>query len=133
MNKVLWVATLSNGEVLYEEKGDYTTVSGALSPWNKLQEHLTESNSKITALGLYTEDGRRFNLPSTETNPKFNEFSKASIPVSYRMFRKVGADITGGTVGAQEKYTVVEATYEDGRRLQIWVDEKGITSWAIIV
>ena len=134
MTQIKWVASLSNGETLYEGKGDYKKVSGELSPWQKLKQHLDNENLRITSLALYSDDGRRFNLPSTGTNPKFRAFSQAEKPESYRFFRQVGVDVKNGQKENEEHFAVIQAEYADGKKLQVWVrDHKPHESWVLIV
>lgn len=134
MNKVLFIAGLSNGETVTEEKGNFTTIEGALSPWQRLLSYCADNGVEITSLSLYAKDGRRWNLPSAGKNPKFHAFAVASKPVSYKFFRKMGGDVnpTTGEVTAQEKYAVAEAVYEDGRTIQLWVDDISEVSWCLL-
>lgn len=129
---VLWSVSLSNGETLYEEKGAFQTIRGELSPWQRLLKYLSETNTVITSLSLYTKEGRRFNLPSNGANPKFKEFGLHVKPVFYKMFRKIGFDAQGGNRDVQDVYTVAEATYEDGKVLQVWVDNATHNCWTVI-
>lgn len=133
MHKAKWTVGLSNGETLHEEKGDFCTITGALSPWQRLLGHLAEAGATITSLSLYADDGRRWNLPSAGKAPKFKAFAEAPKPVSFRMFRKAGADLRqDGSVQEQDLFTVAEATYEDGKKLQVWVDEGTLNSWNLV-
>ena len=134
MKKVLWTVGLSNGENVYEEKGNFQTITGELSPWQRLLAYMKEKELRITSLSLYTSDGRRFNLPSAGRNPKFKAFSELPQPVAYKMFRKMGGDVMrGGEIENQDLYTVIEAEYEDGKKLQVWVDEETLNSWTLII
>ena len=134
MHKVLFTASLSNGENIYEEKGNFQTTPGALSPWQRFLAYLGETKLKITSLSLYTPDGRRWNLPSAGKNPKFREFAVIEQPVGYRMFRKMGGDaINTGEIINPDLYTVIEAQYAGGKKIQVWVDEKTLNSWSLIL
>jgi len=135
MKRVLFQASLSNGEQITEEKGNFQTIEGALSPWQRLLVYLKEKNATITSLSLHTKDGQRWNIPSAGNNPKFHAISVAPKPVRYDFFRKMGADVmdTNGTLANEEHYSVVEAEYEDGTKMQVWVDEKTCNSWSFIV
>ena len=130
-HKAKWIVGLDNGETHYEEKGLFTYIEGELSPWQRLLKYLAENRRNITSLGIYTEDGKRFNLPSRGKNPKFKAFVDADKPVSYRAFRRLGVDVQGENAGKEDLYTVAEATYEDGRTLQIWVDETTGNVWTL--
>jgi hypothetical protein len=130
--KTKWFASLSDGSTVYEEKGDFKTIKGELSPWQRLLKHL-DNGIKITSISLYTDDGKRFNLPSAGKNPKFKEFAEAPKPTSYNFFRKAGADIMNGKAESYEVYAVIEAIYPD-KKLQLWVSESNSNnSWAVIV
>ncbi|RKZ11024.1 hypothetical protein DRQ25_00765, partial [Candidatus Fermentibacteria bacterium] len=118
---------------LHEEKGEYTTIAGELSPWQRLLKHIQENNLTITSLSLCTKEGRRFHLPSAGNNPRFKAFVEAEKPASYKMFRQIGVDIMNGKAGSQELYTVIEAFYNENFGLQIWVCEKTGHSWSLIL
>lgn len=121
---VFWQVSLSNGETFQEGKGDYKVIEGELSPWQRLKRYIGDDTT-ITSLSLFTEDGRSFVLPSGGKNPKFHAFTEAENPVSYNFFRKLGGDVSiGGEVHVDELYNVIEAEYENGSRLQIWVDNE---------
>lgn len=133
MHKVQWIVGLSNGETITEGKGNFAEVTGELSPWQKLLAYVQEKGVTITSLSLYTADGKRWNLPSSGKNPKFHAFSIAKKPTGYKMFRKVGADIMNGKPVNEDLFTCAEAQFEDGSRLQIWVDESSEKSWTLIL
>jgi hypothetical protein len=140
MKKVLFTAGLSNGETVAEGKGNFEEIEGALSPWRRLVAYLEESKATITSLSLYTADGQRWHLPSAGKNPKFKEFADMPKPVSFRFFRKYGADTMGPNAGVEDRYTVIEATY--GKlvpcpdaptfKVQVWVDENTLKSWSAV-
>lgn len=138
IHNALWQVSLSSGETFYEEKGDYISVPGQLSPWQRLQKYIVETKTEITSLSLYTNDGRTFNLPSSGKNPKFRPFSVSKKPIDYNMCRYLGQDIriTGSkqeTIGSSDHFTVIEAIYPD-YKLQVWVDEKNTrNSWTLVV
>lgn len=131
MKTIKWFVSLSDGQTIYEEKGDYKTIEGELSPWQRLQKHL--DNKRITSLSLYTDDGKRFNLPSAGRNPKFKVFAEAEMPQGYNFFRCAGADIKNGKAQEYEVYAVAEAIYPN-KKLQIWVSESNPdNSWTVVV
>ena len=128
-----WTVSLNNGETLYEEKGDYRILAGEPSPWQRLQLYLLEKKLYITSLSIYTENGKRFNLPSAGKNPRFSAFKNTESPVSYTWFRNYGQEQGGLNAGREDHYATIEATYSDGRKLQIWVDDITNDSWSVIV
>lgn len=128
-----WTVSLNNGETLYEEKGDYRILAGELSPWQRLLAYLKEKNLHITSLSIYTEGGKRFNLPSAGKNPRFRAFIDSETPVSYKWFRSYGQEHGGLNAGREDHYATIEATYADGRCLQIWVDDVTNDSWSLTI
>lgn len=116
--KSKWKASLSNGETFYEDKGVYAFVLGEKSPWQKLLLYIKDNNLQITSLGIYTDDNRAFNLPSSGNNPKFSIFSQHAKPISFTMFKASAISVSGPN--DEENFIVVEANYEDGN-LQMWV------------
>lgn len=131
-HKVHWIVGLSNGETAHEYKGNYTVITDELSPWQRLKRYTEENGVHITSLSLGTDDGRRWHLPSAGKNPKFRAFT-AEQPVGYRMFRMAAQEVRKDGVGDWgDLYTCIEATYEDGRKLQVWVAEETGASWTMI-
>lgn len=136
MKKVLWTVGLSNGETIAEEKGNFQTVEGELSPWQKLLSYCAEKGVTITSLSLYTKDGMRWNLPSAGKNPKFGELQNLPKAVDFIMQRKIAqerrSDALDKDAGWVDKHTVAIAVFEDGRRLEVWVAEETLISWSIL-
>jgi len=134
MKKVLWTVGLSNGETLTEEKGNFQTIAGELSPWQRLKQYVTEKGVEITSLSLCTKDGMRWNIPSAGKNPKFHAFSEVEKPIDFKMFRKAAMDMKGGEEQKewQDVHSVIEAIYPDGRTLQVWVAEETLNSWTLM-
>lgn len=131
--KVLWQVGLSDGATIHEEKGNFQTIEGEPSPWQRLLAFCASQKVTITSLSLYTNDGRRWTIPSAGKTPKFKAFMDCEKPVSYRCYRKMGADMMAdGTTINEDRYTVIEATYADGHKLELWVDEKGENTWTMI-
>lgn len=114
-----WKVSLNDGSTHYEGKGNYLHLDGELSPWQRLVAHLEANNLHITSLGLYTSDGRTFNLPSAGNNPVFHAFSKSDKPLKYLCYRKVGLDVLGKNKSSN--FIVAEAQYAT-HSLQVWVD-----------
>lgn len=134
MNKVLFTASLSNGETIHEEKGNFQTITGELSPWQRLLAFCASQKATITSLALYTADGKRWNIPSAGKTPKFKAFADCEKPISYRFFRKIGADMRAdGTIENTDHFNVIEATYTDGKKIQVWVDDEGENSWTLLL
>ena len=135
LHTVRWSVSLSNGETIHEGKGEYEEKDGELSPWQKLLAHIAECGASITSLTLSTDSGATFALPSAGKNPKFKAFADAPKPASFRMFRKIGVDMdpSGKGLGEEDLYTVIEATYADDRKVQIWVDERTHNAWTLLV
>lgn len=82
--KVKFFVGLSDGSNVYEGKGEYDIDKA----WLKLQEHLETNVLKITSLGLYTDFGQTWNLPSNTRLPiiKLNNYiqkKKVHIKVAY--------------------------------------------------
>lgn len=109
------------------------TKAGELSPWQRLLAYVAEKDISITSVALYAPNGQRWNMPSAGKNPKFHAFSVAPQPVSYKMFRKIGGDVIGGEMVDPEVFTVAEATYKDGNKVQLWVDNKNMSAWVMWV
>lgn len=135
MHKVLFIAGLSNGETAAEEKGNYQTITGELSPWQRLQRYIADNGVEITSLSLYTRDGKRWTLPSITDRPKFHEFSTARKPVELKFFRKAAMEGNSPKelqeAPKTELHAVIEAQYDDGSKLQVWVDEETGNSWSL--
>lgn len=144
-HQVGFYAGLSNGETIYEGKGDWIDYQdGRSSPWQRLQTYLAENKVEIRSFGLYVFDAgeqypRTFNLPSLRANPEkirpnhaiaFN----APRPFDYHFFR--GLTRKQGSSGEMEPeslYTVAEAIYQ-GAKMQIWVDEANTKNcWTLLV
>lgn len=140
-HNVKFVVALSNGETIHEGKGEYEEHEGELSPWQRLLSHLIKERATVTSLGLYTDDGQRWNLPSMGEKPKFKAFDLAPKPLDFTLFRAIGADVAGYRLTPQEienlreydHFTVAEAVYAD-YKLQIWVSEHNPrVSWTLVV
>ena len=132
-SNIKWAVGLSDGTNAYEGKKEYRHIEGELSPWQRLLKYTEREGLEITSLSLYFE-GKRWNLPSKGSNPKFREFTTSDKPIGYKCFRKLGADILqGGGMENEELYTVAEAEYED-YKLQVWVlDKEPYPSWTVVV
>lgn len=139
---VLWKVSLDNGETFYENKGDYKSIPGKPSPWQRLQKYISDNKLEITSLSLYTDKGQTWQLPSAGSNPKFREFSNIEKPIDYDLSRKMARDtiVIRGKKGELKNkgtkvtswLTVASAIYPD-YELQIWVDEfNPRNSWTIL-
>lgn len=137
-----WKVSLSNGETLYEEKGNFkSSKEERFSPWKRLIlyiEELNENSEKpieITSIGIYTDDGRTFNLPSGGRVPKFHAFFTAKKPRAFNMFKASSSGISMRRGANREEYNfiVAEAIYDIGR-LQMWVEiNEGKNCWTLFV
>lgn len=126
--RVFFKVSLSNGENIYENKGDYLRIPGELPPWERLKQYISDSNLTITSLDLYTDEGNTFNLPSSGQNPKFKAFADSLKPSSYNFFRRAGSDYGKGW----EVYAVAEAIFSN-YILQMWVNNNNPdNSWVLI-
>jgi len=127
---VKWKVSLSNGETVYEGKGAYAVIPGEASPWNRLQQYITEQNLRISSLSLYTDANETFNLPSAGKNPRFHAFSLSGQPLSFNFFGVIGQDIN---TTEEEHYIVAEAKYETCT-LQLWVSNTlPRNCWSLVI
>jgi len=130
--KALWCASLSDGSTFQEGKGEFRIIEGQPSPFQRLLLFVSEGNLRVTSLSLYCGD-RHWSLPSAGRNPKFRAFENAPKPEAYRFFRTAGADSCGSRAGVTDRFAVVEAAYQDGSRMQLWVEDATLNSWAVRV
>lgn len=135
-HNVCWQVSLSNGETLFEEKGDYKWLPDVVSPWSRLMDYIVINGLEITSLALYTRDGKTYNLPSLGKNPKFQEFNKAQKPIDYQVSRKVSREMKFVDNVVQNTETVslytVASAFFNGYELQLWVDENNTKNcWVV--
>lgn len=133
MKKVLWSVGLSNGETFVEGKGNFAVIEGALSPWQRLLSYIAEKELVITSLSLITDYGQRWNMPSAGKNPRFRMLGNAKKPIMFRSFVAAASSIREGFKPEEELYIVAEAIFEDGLKMQTWVDNETLASWSIIL
>lgn len=120
----LFQASLSNGETLFEGRGDYQEIEGQPSPWQRLLLYLHKTKSHITSLAIYA-GGLRYMLPPIgKGGPRFRAFEHAERPVGLTFFRKLGQDVnaSGGAL-SEEIFAVAQAQYSDGTFIEIWVSD----------
>lgn len=134
---VKWQVSLSGGQTFFEGKGDFLEIEGQPSPWQRLLLFLARNSEKITSLSLYSDDGRRWNLPSSGSRPKFQAFERAEKPLGFSCFRKVGMDVlnTNESIKPDDSdwYTVAQAEFLDGF-LELWVNENDPRlTWALFL
>lgn len=128
---VQFIVSLSNGETIYEGKGDYTRLAGQPSPWMRLMHYIAVNKLTITSLNLYTPDGHVHKLPSIGNNPKFRAFTDVIKPIKYNFKRIIAKDIVPNA--QEEIFVVIEAIYLD-YVLSIWVsDNNPKQSWTLLV
>lgn len=120
---VKWYVSLSNGETFFEGKGDFRDFANMKSPWQRLIDYLIDHKVEITSLGLYTNSGKRFNLASAGSSPKFKNFENAKKPIDYQVERSVAREMSmaGGDAKVVDFYTVARAIYPT-YELQLWVN-----------
>ena len=118
----LFQVSLSNGETLFEGKGDYQEIEGQPSPWQRLLLHLRDTKAHITSLAIYA-DGNRYMLPSMgKGGPRFIAFQECDTPVGFSFFRKLGQDVNNDqSKGVEEIFAVAQAQFDDGTFLELWV------------
>ena len=135
MKKATFIASLSNGQTIYEGKGDFAQKVGELSPWQRLLSYVAEESLTITSLSITTPDGRRYNLPSASNSPKFHAFQNAPKPHEIDFSRRMAGNVMdNGKIEDEEHYAVLEARYEDGKKVQLWVAEaEPHHCWTLIV
>lgn len=132
MYRIRFIAGLSNGETVTEGKGLFAETTGELSPWRKLLSYCEQHGLTVTSLSLAAGDGRRWSLPSAGKNPKFKAFAEAEKPARYAFHRALGVDIIGAST-TSDGFHFIEAIYEDGRKLQVWVAERPPhANWSVV-
>lgn len=130
--KALWCASLSDGTTHFEGSGDFTEIPGGESPYLRLLSFVSANGLKITSLGLLnSEHGRHWHLPSVGRNPKFRAFDSCPKPSECRFFRMMGVDKKGKDAERVDLFSVIEATYQDGVRVQVWVEDGTLNSWTV--
>jgi hypothetical protein len=132
-SNVKWTISLSDGSTYYEGKGDFKEKEGILSPYQRLLKHIEKKGLEITSLSLYTDDGRRWNLPSSGKNPRFRAFDLSEKPKEYKFFKKIGVDVLTGKEEKEDRFAVIEAVYKD-YKIQLWVSEEyPYASWVLVI
>ena len=126
-NTVQWAVGLSNGEN-YQEN-NYPKIEDNLSPWQCLLKYIEANDLTVTSVYLFS-DKHKWVLPSKGKRPRFQEYDIAEQPISYRAFKKYGRDLI---TKKEEHYSVIEAEYENGQKLQTWVSHDGEASWSVIL
>jgi len=136
---VKFQVSLSNGETFFEGKGQFKEIAGEKSPFQKLIDYLVDHKVEITSLALYTDEGRKFNLPHAGKNPKFSPQIKGEflLPIDFNLFRYVEQDMkaTGGKTTDRKTvtlFTVAEAIYPD-YKVQLWVDEHNHNNCRVLI
>lgn len=131
---VFWKVSLSNGETLYENKGDYKRIDDLLPPWERLMLYICDNNLEITSLNLYTDSGRTFHLPSSGKNPKFKIFATEIKPLFFDFSRNFEIEIRPKvSTRTLTTYSIAWAVYPEFI-LQLWVKNGDHdTSWVTIL
>lgn len=131
-HKALWSVSLSDGSSYQEGKGDYAVIEGELSPWRRLLAFIDDRKLTITSIAIRSGE-LAWNISSMGRNPKFRAFCDAPKPIRCKFFRKMGVDVRGPHKGIEAHFSVIEAEYADGRKIQVWVDEKTLSSWTLLM
>ena len=127
-----WSVGLSDGSNHHEGKGDFALIDGALSPWRRLLAFIDDKELTITSMAIRSGE-LAWSLPSIGKNPTFKAFCDAPKPIGYKFFRKLGVNVRGKNKGVEDRFAVIEAQYEGGRTVQVWVDEKTLSSWTLLI
>lgn len=132
--KVFFIASLSNGEIIVENRGDWCWVDGLKSPWNRLIRYVAEKDLVINSLSLSTPEGKTYTMPPAGGKPRFKGYTNRTpdeVPMYYEVKRYLARDMDVGIkngkgriegVAVAEFYTYAEAIYRDFS-IQLWVDE----------
>ncbi len=133
-HQALFQVSLSNGETIFEGKGDYQGIEGQPSPWQRLLSHLAVSAATITSLAIYA-GARRYMLPSVgKGGPNFIAYQEAPRPIGFTFYRKLGQNLnaTMQPTSNAEVFAVAQATMPDGSKLELWVsDENPDNCWTL--
>ena len=136
-----WVASLSDGSTAIEGVEPFDEVSGGISAWQQLKQHIFDNNLHITGMRIQaTKLGHptyTYNLPSLgssnlRANGKHRKFRhiKPTQPISYDYFRYIETDMYQKY--KEERYIEIRAIYEDFT-VSLFVDEtEGSESWVAI-
>lgn len=135
--QIYFIASLSNGETIVENKGDWCWVDGLKSPWNRLIRYTAEKDITINSLSLGSPLGTTWTLPILSGKPRFRGYTglqEAEKPIDYEVKRFIARDmdvgISQGTARIKktvisEFYTIAEAIFKD-HILQLWVSEANL-------
>ena len=131
-----WVATLSNGQTIVEDSGEFTFSPGEPKPWVKLTRYLGESDLYLTSLRLNFK-GRTIHMPRTNFG-KFGMTEHSMSPLfyslQYQLEAEMGSSQDGpvGTQWAQKHYVDLIAHYPTWDVHYVQDLEDGNTSWVIV-
>lgn len=141
--QVGFIASLSDGQTIVENKGDWCWLEGLKSPWQRLVRYTAENKLLITSLSLYTPLGTTFTLPTIGGKPRFKGYTNLTPeeqPIDYEVKRFIAQEHDVGVkmkkaevkkTAIEEFYTIAEAIYKE-HILQIWVSEINLNhSWTV--
>jgi len=144
MVKAKWLASLSDGAMAIEGTPPFDVIPGELSPWLRLQEHLTASGLHITGLRIQVEKPgesiKTYNLPSYRADTLSGkherwQFIQPMQPLSYNYGRVAEASWGGGRAGAirgRVPHIFICAEYETFT-VYLFVDQiEGAESWVVV-
>lgn len=131
--KVYWRVGLSNGENLQENSPIFLPGLEKKSAWQQLQLYIFLHKISITSLSLFTSTGQNFLFPSLGNHPNFKAYQDIERPISYKFFRKIFQPFTAGKIPLKpESYSVIQAQYDNGSVLEMWVCNNSFNCWTLL-
>lgn len=118
-----WIASLSSGEIVVEDKFNLDEPNLNLSPWLRLINHCRDNGKFITSLRLVI-NGINYHAPSRGKEQKFfNDIT----PKRYWACRKVFFEMGSGS---NQGGNLISISWISGNlRYFIWVDEVTNNQW----
>lgn len=144
--KAYWLASLSDGSTVIENKGDYQEIEGELSPYLRLRRNCVINKLHITTIRIQVKIDdlpvRTFNLPSLSPKAKWIN-KKPLLPIGFDYFRTVEQDMTTdpteeglnitATPNGYKRYIEIHAYYDDFKLVTIVDEDEGNESWSLII
>jgi hypothetical protein len=129
---VRWVATLSNGDTIAEQSGEWVEIPGQRKPWVRLTQFAAKNGYYLTSLRLNV-DGRTIHMPRANFDRfAMNETSLA--PLFYSLQYHMEADgLFGSGDEKQSKFIDLAAHYPEGIAVH-YIQELGeqSNSWVLL-
>lgn len=123
-NTTHWVATLSDGTVAVEHKGDWQIIEGERKPWVRLCQLLQDKNLHITSL-RYNANGQTYHAPRLNDRFMHGGDHPISYSIQYIFERDEGIDgvreFNAVDIGAQYEGFSVNQIIELGGQRTSWV------------